>query len=239
MKVRCVLWVGLLCHSPLALSQEMRESVLSERTFQETHQQARQWQLTEPQWRRYQELMSGVRGIWTPNADPLLVLGAHAKTEQERRHLADLYVAREFDRVEGELAFQRAVTAAWSRNFPQRDRINSMAQLRPRQDVIKDLLDRGQVRRYGVVVESDCAACETVAGQFIAKAREAGHPPVDFFVRDMKGDGRTLARWATSRGVPVEATVRGQITLNHGHDYTGPVPQTFVMRGDGQWRLLD
>ncbi|MFV1849150.1 MAG: TIGR03759 family integrating conjugative element protein [Thalassospira sp.] len=222
-----------------ALGQELRESTRTEHAFQDLSPQARQWQLTEPQWRRYQELMSGVRGLWTPNADPLLVLGAHAKTAQERRHFADLYVAREFERVEGELAFQRAVTAAWARNYPQHNRINPIAQVHPRQDAIKALLEQGQVQRYGIVVDSNCSACDDVVRAFIAKATQGQHPPVDFFVRDTGGDGQVLTRWATARGVPVEATVQGRITLNHGHDYTGAVPQTFVLQGDGQWRSLD
>lgn len=238
MKRCAILYISLLLSAPV-LSQEMRDSVLTERDYRELSQDAQQWRLTEPQWRRYQELMSGVRGIWTPNADPLLVLGAHAETEQERRHFADLYVAREYARVEGELAFQRAVTAAWARNFPQRNRINTIAQFNPRQDGIEALLEQGQVRRYGIVVESNCSACDRVVREFITKVGQGTHPPVDFFVRDTEGDSAALTRWATQQGVPVDATVQGRITLNHGHDYTGSVPQTFVMRGDGQWRAFD
>lgn len=234
-----ILLLSVALSAATAWGQELRESTRSEPAFQDLSQQARQWQLTERQWRRYQELMSGVRGIWTPNADPLLVLGAHAETAQERRHFADLYVAREYERVEGELAFQRAVTAAWARNYPQHNRINPVAQLHPRQDAITALLEQGQVRRYGVVVESNCSACDEVVRTFITKATQGQHPPVDFFVRDTGGDAQVLTRWATAHGVPVEATVQGRITLNHGHDYTGSVPQTFVLQGDGQWRSLD
>ena len=71
--------------------------------------------------------MRGRRGTWTPGADTLLVLGAHARTEVERRRLAEAFVVAEHARVEGELAFERAVQAAWTRLFPGQLRIAAPA----------------------------------------------------------------------------------------------------------------
>ena len=96
--------------------------------------------------------MRGRRGVWTPGADPLLVLGAHARTEAERRRFAEAFVRAEHERVEGELAFERAVQAAWARLFPGELRLEGPVPrggparaLRPR---VRSGLCRG-VRRDG------------------------------------------------------------------------------------------
>ena len=62
------------------------------------------WGLDGSDWTRCETLMTGRCGLWSPDADPLLVLGAHARTAAERR-FAEAYVAAEMGRVEGELAF--------------------------------------------------------------------------------------------------------------------------------------
>jgi integrating conjugative element protein (TIGR03759 family) len=222
-----------------AYAQEIGSRQFTERDVLESRIHGRQRQLTDIEWQRYETLMLGTRGIWTPSADPLLVLGAHAASDQERRRYADLYVAQQFERVEGELAFQRAVTAAWARNFPQQARIGSTPFVSRGQDTVKSLIENAQPRRYGVVVEIECASCRPVVNAFVSRAKKPGHPPVDFFVRGTDGVDTALLAWATQHNIPVETTLDKRVTLNHGSDYSGPVPQTYVLRRDGQWQSVE
>src|SRR5699024_3163996 len=76
------------------------------------------WGLDEEELDRYEQLMQGSRGIWSPGLDPVTALGVEAKTEQERRRYAEMLVEVEKARVERELAFQRAYDDAWSRLYP-------------------------------------------------------------------------------------------------------------------------
>ncbi|HHV7458432.1 TPA: TIGR03759 family integrating conjugative element protein, partial [Escherichia coli] len=87
-------------------------------TTQELQQQAGQWGLSEEDYRRYRTLMEGPRGIQSPGLDPLTVLGIEARTDAERRVLAEKWVKAEYERTEKELAFQREVNAAWKRLYP-------------------------------------------------------------------------------------------------------------------------
>ena len=43
------------------------------------------WGLTDEEVARYNQIMEGPRGNWTPNLDPIQVLGINADTEAERR----------------------------------------------------------------------------------------------------------------------------------------------------------
>ncbi len=47
------------------------------------------------------------------------MLGTEARSDEERRRLAELWVKQEFQRTEAELAFQREVDNAWRRIFPR------------------------------------------------------------------------------------------------------------------------
>jgi len=51
---------------------------------------ASQWGLSETEYRRYQHLMAGQRGQWTPGLDPLTALGVSTDSTAERRRLAEL-----------------------------------------------------------------------------------------------------------------------------------------------------
>ena len=160
------------------------------------------WNLTAADWTRYEELMAGRRGAWSPDADPLLVLGAHARSAAERRRFAEAFVLAEHARVEGELAFERAVQAAWQRLFPGEPRIAAL-----------DEFPAGAAaERYAVVVERDCADC----GRRIRAWAEAGIP-VDVYVRGTADDA-DLRAWAAEQAIDPAGVRARLLTLNHGGD---------------------
>ena len=169
----------------------------------ETRDSARRaavWNLTAADWSRYEELMRGRRGAWSPDADPLLVLGAHARTAAERRRFAEAFVLAEHARVEGELAFERAVQAAWRRLFPGRLRIATPA----------GTPSGVAVQRYALVVDRGCADC----GRLVRERVEAG-VPVDVYVRGAADDA-DLRSWAAEQAVEPAAVRAGLVTVNHG-----------------------
>lgn len=70
---------------------------------------AKNWKLTNEQYARYKYIMMATpRGTFTPNLDPITVLGNESRTEMERMHFARLAMNLEQKRVNGELLFQIA-----------------------------------------------------------------------------------------------------------------------------------
>ncbi len=179
------------------------------------------WRLSAEDWARYEELMRGRRGTWTPDGDPLLILGAHARTEAERRRFAEAFVLAEHERVQGELAFERAVQAAWARLFPGQLRLAAAT-------------SSGEpAERYALVVHRDCADCRRMVRDYLRRG-----VPVDFHVRGAADDD-DLRAWASIHGIEASDVLGGLATVNHGDGGPpGAAPAVWVRRGGG-WSVVE
>ncbi|EAO8184513.1 TIGR03759 family integrating conjugative element protein [Salmonella enterica] len=107
-------------HNGNAIARQA-ETVTSQVQQTQTDNSAREsavWGLSDTQWQQYRNVMKGPRGVQSPGIDPVLALGLEAESAAERRHMAELWVKQEYQRVEKELAFQREVDAAWKRLYP-------------------------------------------------------------------------------------------------------------------------
>ena len=183
---------------------------------------ARVWNLDETDWARYETLMAGRRGRWSPDADPLLVLGAHARTPAERRRFAEAYVAAERERVEGELAFERAVGEAWARLYGDEPLFASAAVPAP---------DGGAALRFAVALDAACVPCRALAERYWGAGT-----PVDFHVLGTGGRDEALVEWVRTLAVDV---ARPGVTVNHGDRFEGEaVPLVLAQALDGTWREL-
>lgn len=96
--------------------QLTNESALSQNKLHD--KAAQEWSLTSKEYERYQEVMRGPRGVYSPGLDPLTALGIEARSDSERRRYAELQVQAERQRVDRELAYQRAYDEAYQRLFP-------------------------------------------------------------------------------------------------------------------------
>lgn len=134
----------LLCLLLLPLFASPQQTRIEEQTI--IHTQAQQWGLTDSEWQRYQQLRQGERGIWSPGLDPLTTLGVEANNDAERQRFAELLARKEHQRVEKELAFQRAYDQAWKRLYPTLTPIRSVVQ-----------------PRLALFVSEKCPVCETLA----------------------------------------------------------------------------
>ncbi|EDS7122107.1 TIGR03759 family integrating conjugative element protein [Salmonella enterica] len=186
-------------------------------------QQAQLWGLTADEWTHYEQLKQGERGIWSPSLDPLTTLGVEATTDAERRHYADLLAEKEAQRVEKELAFQRAYDAAWKRRFPG---LTPVASVKPE-----------PASRLAVFVSENCPACDTQLKNLLA----AGNPLDIYLVNDNNDDAR-LRHWAASQHIDSTRIQRRDITLNHDagrwlHYGSGKMPAVLEKQG-AAWRVV-
>lgn len=79
---------------------------------------AKDWGLTDAEWARYQQLMSGPDGLWYRQLTPPAVLGMRAEDPAEQKHFAELYAQQEHAKVARELAFNQAVFVALRQLYP-------------------------------------------------------------------------------------------------------------------------
>ena len=202
---------------------ETGEPEIRESHARDSARRAAAWNLAPADWTRYEALMRGRRGTWSPRADPLLVLGAHARTTSERRRFAEAFVLAEHARVEGELAFERAVQAAWKRLFPGQLRIAAPG-----------TLPGVAVQRYALVVDRGCADC----GRLIRERLESG-VPVDVYVRGA-ADDRDVRAWAGEQGIDPAEVRAGRLTLNRGDGAPpGPSPAAWARVAGRGWSRVE
>ncbi|MFV0278926.1 MAG: TIGR03759 family integrating conjugative element protein [Parahaliea sp.] len=207
-----------------ALGQQSTRIV--ETTAFQLTRQAAEWGLSETQYRHYQALMQGERGLWSPGLDPITALGVSTDSASERRQLAELFVRKEFERTRRELAFQVAVNEAWRRLYPDTPRVFTTT---------VGTGDAVPATRYAFVTRIGCESCERqLQGQLDALQRSA---PVDLYVVGTDGDDGRLRSWADRHPDIVAALRERRLTLNHGTPFEGTLnlPVVYHRNAAGEW----
>jgi integrating conjugative element protein (TIGR03759 family) len=201
-----------------AWAQEGQESestrIDQTRLEQSSQRAAEAWGLNQQEYRRYDSIMEGPRGTWSPDLDPLTALGLEARSQAERQKYAEKLVETERARVEAELAFQRAYDDAWQRLYPHDMPVNSFSTTGG-QDATQSVFGSNpsaSSQRLNVVVAIEgCDQC----GSTMKRLLKSG-ASMDIWVVDSNGDDDRIRSWAAEVGIPPTKVRSGAITLNHG-----------------------
>nr|WP_298411650.1 TIGR03759 family integrating conjugative element protein [uncultured Halomonas sp.] len=212
----CSLALTLLVVTSAWGQASLHQDTRTEQTQVEQSRQrtAKAWGLDQQEYRRYEAIMAGPRGIWSPNLDPLTALGLEARSEAERQKYAEQLVKTERQRVEAELAFQRAYDAAWQRLYPDDMPINAFS-TKGGVDATQSIFGGNPetpLQRLNVVVAlEDCARCDATVTRLLRSGTA-----MDIWIVDSGGDDRRIRQWAATLGIAPERVRAGDITLNHG-----------------------
>lgn len=232
-KFNVVLLSGVLTVSTVAFaaSPVTQENSQTANTMSRTLEQqqmtqgAQEWGLTTEEWQRYETLKKGRRGVLSPGLDPLTMLGIEARSDEERRHFAELTVKQEFQRVEAELAFQREVNSAWMRVYPG---------VLP----VQDLRNEVSNARQALFVKENCPACDRKLTQLM-KANQ----PLDIYLVDSGGKDEAVRSWAKKHNIPAEKVKSRQVTLNHDNGmwlkYGSGLMPVVLQQGAQGWRRVN
>lgn len=185
-------------------SSQVRDTVTEHSQSSATERKAQQWGLQPQEWQRYQELMDGPLGIYSPGLDPLSALGISARDEAERRRYAEIQVMAETQRVERELAYQRAYDEAFRRLYPGLLPLGSDSGSRT---TVTQATSSG---RLAVFVREACTPCVDKVRQL----QQAG-TAFDLYLVDSGQDDALIRRWATKAGIEPQKVFSRTITLNH------------------------
>jgi len=206
----------------------------AESQTQSLQYEAQEWGLSAEEYARFEALMKGRRGIQSPGLDPLTTLGIEARSDEERRRLAEKWVQQEFARAEKELAFQREVDAAWKRLYGQILPVSLGTA-----GATAGMVQGTAQRRQALFVQAEnCRACDARLATLLA-----GKQPFDIYVLGTQGDDNRLRAWARQKNIPAERVRKREITLNHDGGLSlqyGLTTTPVVMQQlpDGRWRPL-
>ena len=225
--MRPIAWM-LLAIAVTSQASNARKTEIIETEATATAEAARVWGLSDQEWRKYQQVMSDQRGIWSPGLDPITALGVSADTAAERKRYAELYVRTEFERTRKELAFQLAVDNAWARLYPETPRIGTRA-------AAKVALQGAS--RYALIVSPDCGECTELLEQRIDSMMTEATEGVDVHVVGTGNDDEVLRRWVAAQPALITALKSGRATVNHGNQFRdlSQFPAIYSKTGSGQW----
>lgn len=224
----CSAQAGVQVQKPSGETVDTPGQSMQQSSVQELQQQAGQWGLSQDDYQRYKSLMSGPRGIQSPGLDPLSTLGIEARSEAERRKYAEKWVREEFARTQKELDFQREVTAAWKRLYPETLAVNMGNAAGITHDT------GGRLALF--VKSANCVQCDARLAAVLADNR-----PVDIYLVDSQGDDGKLRGWAKDHHIPLDKVRSRQITLNHDGGRwmrfgNGMMP-VVLQQGEDGWQL--
>ncbi|VEA03482.1 putative exported protein [Salmonella enterica subsp. enterica serovar Sanjuan] len=211
----------------LSLRELAGEPKTTEEALKEmqTRKDAQEWGLTTEEWQRYETLKKGRRGVLSPMLDPLTMLGIEARSDEERRHYAELAVKQEFQRVEAELAFQREVNSAWQRVYPG---------VLPVQELRSEVSNA----RQALFVKDNCPACDRKLTQLMKSTQT-----LDIYLVDSGGKDEAVRNWAKKRNIPAEKVKSRQVTLNHDNGmwlkYGNGMMPVVLQQGAQGWQRVN
>lgn len=196
------------------------------------------WGLTQQDWKAYQRLMQGHRGLLSPNIDPITALGVEAETQAERRRFAEIHVRFEKQRVEKEFAFQHSVDQAWKRLYPNAQLID-MDKIEQAQTPLNE---RQGSRLLFFTTIKPCSACDKALLALLEQVTKGRQ--LDIYVKAAKND-TDIREWAKLHQISAELVHSRTITLNHDNgklvmisQFTGQVPYVAVKVGNNHYQQI-
>lgn len=179
-----------------------------DRLTQEEQSLARQWNLSDSDWEKYKEIMSGPRGVWSPGLDPITALGVHESDPVERRRYATIWMEMEIKRTELELAFEV-------------ERMNVSNRLLAGQKVVNNQrwIDQWQAKQSAIqnevllFVDVACTEkCERLFNE-VAKSSTSGGNRLNVYF-NAGATAEDIGKWAQGMGIDPQIVRDRYITLN-------------------------
>jgi integrating conjugative element protein (TIGR03759 family) len=168
---------------------------------------ASQWQLTDDDWVKYKQIMSGPRGTWSPGIDPLTALGVSATDESERKRYAELWIKVETSRAELEIAFEVERQAAAKRLLKGQLAINNSEWIKAWEEN-QERIDT----RVDLYVDSNCT--DECKSEFTELWGSIGdNATLDIYFKD-GASSDDIGRWAAFMDIPPESVRSRTVTLN-------------------------
>lgn len=202
---------------------------------QTEREKANTWDLNETEWRRYRQLMLGIRGsVSDENLSPIEVLGIHARDAAERRHYAKRWAEAMRADAERVLAFQRAYDAASEQLFAGQPLIDA-GRLKTVPKPTSALQAGDRVLFFTTI---ECPACEAMLAKLLSHLNTVAG--IDIYFTDLpEGSEARIRAWAGAQGIEPGWVQRRRVTLNVDNGLLKSVsgegrsaPALFVRRND-------
>jgi len=175
------------------------------------------WGLNKTEWKRYKELMMGMRGSISPSTvSPIEVLGVHAKTDVERKKYAEIWARKMHEDADRIIAFQNAYDEADKRLYGNQPVIDFK---KLKKKLILGSQQSGYTPQDRVVIfikTAKCLQCGPAVKKILSDERLLNNQ-IDIYFIDTSAekDDKKIRNWAVREEIPKQRLKTGRLTLNH------------------------
>ena len=216
--IYCAVGCTVLATLPVSAVETVQTDITYTQPSETTITPWKAWNLTETDWLRYQQLMKGSRGVWSPNASPINVLGAHTTDTTELDRLAEIAARLSIEREVGERRWQLHVNQARQKlqttELAAHENLTVPASLLAGNSAPPPLnsnLTASDTLLVVAPLNCDTVCQQTVALLVVTPAK------IHFFIEGATTDIQ-IRQWATDRALPLQDAIRGRIILNYANN---------------------
>ena len=191
------------------------------------------WGLSRADWQRYEVLLTGPRGVWSPDLDPITLLGIEAESLDEQRRFAQLYIELEAARVVKETRFQRLLNTQRARYYAHIP--VAAPDTNPQADTYALFIS-------ALRCEEDCRTWLN-RGMSLVNTRNV---TLNIYLSDTANE-RDVRAWAIQKSIPMKQLYDGQVVLHREAEQYGVAsakvkeatfPMLVAMTEDGVERVV-
>lgn len=217
MIIRLLVGAVILFNSA-AFSAEKTSSIMSYSLTNKTQLSssiAELWGLTKTDVEKYNTIMQGPRGNFSPDIAPPLALALEETDHAEKVRYLTIYAKLEYDRTKKDLETSRMYDRIFKELFSEPVIDNSIL-FADKPDYIKP------TDRFVIFIDSRCTDCKGKLLAGLMRTSSFPNNPTDIFVKNLSEE-RQLHQWATDNSIRVDAVQKGAVTLNMMQETTIPV----------------
>lgn len=190
---------------------------------------AEMWNLTEADMDKYDRIMKGPRGTFSPNVAPPLGLALEETNPVEQRRYIEIYAKLEYERTTKDLKVSRLYSQVFKELFTKPVIDNSIL-FKNKEEYIR----AGDI--FVMFVDASCAECSLKVANDLMRTASFPRNRTDIYVKNLKSES-DLHQWASKNNVKVEAVQSNRITLNLMQENTAHILEgknyaLHVLRGD-------
>lgn len=168
---------------------------------------AKQFMLSEADYQKYKEIMSGPRGVWSPELDPITALGVSETDPQKRKKYAEIWVKVESKRMELEIAFEVERMAASKRVFGDKLAFNNTSWIEQWKNEQNEL-----TKKIYLFIDHDCTKkCKSLIEELRHSISKTSRLDIYF---QTGATSENIAEWASYMKISPETVKKRIITLN-------------------------
>jgi integrating conjugative element protein (TIGR03759 family) len=176
---------------------------------------AQMWGLTRTDVEKYETIMRGPRGNFSPGIALPLALALEEDNQAEKVRYLTIYAKLEYERTRKDLETSRLYDKIFNELYTE-PAIDKSILFADKPEYIRP------TDRFVIFIDAKCEDCRSKLAEGLMRTASFPNNQTDIFVRNLSEE-RELHLWASDNHISVDSVQKGAVTLNMMQESTIPV----------------